>query len=1331
MALYLPYLRPFRTAQEAISYLRANPDYVRQNRGWLQRHYPFLLAQAAPPTPVTRPRKPTLDDALTAAASEPTPRRGPGSRKPLSPVRHPSFVRDLIQGRTLTLPTSKANEIRDYFSEHPELERFGRLKVQFVPRVGTLARLSLEGPGVKKRKQGGPFSFLEDIAEAAVRDVKSIVTGLVPGTVHAAKTLVSDPKRFAEETVAGIEEVVTHPHKYPVSFLLLGAGGAGGLLRGVARTRAAAQAAQQAVREARAAGKGRPAQAALAAKEALVRPPRRGGSLLRYPKRTAPQSLSLNVGGEKVEVPLSSNPVTRVAQRAYWRRIQKRAHEGNPNALLGQALKILPPEKASVLAIKTALPSPQARLGRRAMRWRQAKVSFLLGPAAQAMYFARFMRSLPRRDLPLLSQVPRLHHPSNVALHVLFLEGRSLLGGPTDRIYETMQRLRAFYLANQQRITEAFRELDEREAQLAQLADESPERIDPDELDRIAIERFKLKVQEEGTREVLGAVDEATQLLVNAHDLLAGRKPRFPALAKRTRKLLDLEMRLKTLAQITESIKISHNLLTAEGAKLRIGLARALFSDPDELQAALRAKLADEDAVRKIQRKILEDLPEGEEVPQEALVREALKQVQREAVPEDAAYYSLHPWYFPRLRNVVGASGSFQRGAEGTILVTRPQPSLYMPELTRAFTGSAYDYGLPDIVGSVVATYINANRFSYMLQAFEAMAAAGAKTRPLLPDGVTPDPHYMELWVPNIRSSQGRFLVRLTWGLVQDRLAGLSPAHWTSGFVARAREVMSKAEGEDDPASFVLRYVDRRYFRDLFGPSPRIAHTGLLAWMDVFNELARWLILYLMPRYALNIFGNMAMAAAVLGPAFPYWAWRAMNLPKHLSRNTLARLDALMGETRTFSVGARWATTRQVQAHWNTIVDLWFRRMMFLAHADAAGYSTPAQITKLLAVTKTGRFVNEKLVQQITLRANRAAVDFDNSLLTPMERDFVRRIFIFYPWTRSALEWTLRTYAESPSLQLASVLLDRQAEELYRQYFPGGLPAWALSGGLLPVGERRRPKALQVGSVWTPYTFAQVLDMAQELSDLLHGKVAGGDIARALQPALHLFLRPVFDRDFGQSRSTLEMLAELTGLPQLRVTVGTPTFPEPEPLRLVGGGLVPRLVNVARLRLQAEREMPRGTHEYRLWRRRAFKVLAEIRRQGMQVDVAALYRLFALRAEAARVQARKGGTEDIPTLRRVIYALLDAMDRVSPLSAEQRAAVRAAVDRYVQALPLEELEGKELLPDYAERYEQEAVAPLRRIRDVLRDQVFGGAAITSLVRMLRKGNPKFSWSELD
>jgi hypothetical protein len=194
---------------------------------------------------------------------------------------------------------------------------------------------------------------------------------------------------------------------------------------------------------------------------------------------------------------------------------------------------------------------------------------------------------------------------------------------------------------------------------------------------------------------------------------------------------------------------------------------------------------------------------------------------------------------------------------------------------------------------------------------------------------------------------------------------------------------------------------------------------------------------------------------------------------------------------------------------------------------------------------------------------------------------------------------------------------------------------------------KQKAYSIALSSVYTPLTLAQTLDALDELAGVLfRGERASGDMARMLQSSLNVALGPVFG---VERRGTIAGF--IPEIPQVAAFRGSPTFPEPEPLRLIGGGAVPRLTAVERLRQQHEKELGKGVNEQRRWQRYGDRLIAIYSRlQRLDEPTRrALKIAFKLRSEAASITAREGGEATPERKMRVLEVLLKRAEELQPL----------------------------------------------------------------------------------
>ncbi|MEM3050435.1 MAG: hypothetical protein QXT42_06935, partial [Thermoplasmata archaeon] len=1079
------------------------------------------------------------------------------------------------------------------------------------------------------------------LTKAAIKDVRQLVTGLAPGLAHTAGLLKEGKiEQLLSEQAAGFEEVATHPFKYPVSFGLLFAGGAGGALKGLST----AGRVSRVVRAAKAAGAS-PGETIVAAARALPTPR---------------PVVKVRIGGQDMTVPLSRNPIIAAAQRRRWRARERKLNLLPPHIARGRPTII---ERAGAWLQRQGIPVERvtmaSRTGRLLARVRHVRLAVSTAQIQSGVKVGRFLNV---RFHGGLSPRVTLHPVRNTALGLALSLGDDVLKEPSATIGRYVSNIRRnreragkieqiIKAEHESKIELIESEIDEmtdrqlalRERELAALEDD---------LERLRVDVALMDLQL--------ALAPAAQALIERAGIVGGFRKAPPGFrmsrAQRreaTRFLESLQI-LRMLSAESEQTKILMGALEPDLARERLaahygamlGIAKpkaeGVIYQEGELPLLIDFKYSKYSSDR-----LPVDEKTGEPITE---WRKAFDMPSVDDIPSGVVYFSRHRRYWP---DVIGPS-RLPGFRESALYTSIPSIKQVIPEVDSMFGGTSVLLGFPHMGSSMLGNYLATMRMSHILNIIGALVSTGIREKDYLA-GKLSDPNLKRVHLrntPEAVDAAKALLVELETHT--DDFGRVSP---------RVKEQMkSLFSGEEpvfyphlEPGTDQVVYVDQRLFRDL-GFSP-YGENAFIRLVDIANEAWRWLILFTVPRYFLNAFGNVIMGTMMLGPAFAGWAMQGMLVPRtwtrYLRENpsllgvapktvrspetamryALNKVDAGLGESRTVAVGARFRATKALQRNWNTITDLWFRRAMFLAAAARHGYRDRDVLRLLL----DPQAADNATLQSILLDANRMAVDFDNALLSNFERDVVRRVFIFYPWTRSAIEWTLRSLGDVPSLAVASTLLAQQADAYYREAFPGGVPQWARSSGIVKVGEEKvrervYPVTISFGSILTPLTFAQVIDVAEEALSLLRGQPATGDVARALQPSLSTFLGPVFGApESGRIESVIP------SIPQYSAFRSSPTFPRAEPLRLLGGTIVPRLTSAIALRRQFERELPEGQRETRLWHREAFKVMRGLREQGYALSAsgrAALVELFHLRGRYSSILAREGGRDDIPTLRR-------------------------------------------------------------------------------------------------
>jgi hypothetical protein len=514
--------------------------------------------------------------------------------------------------------------------------------------------------------------------------------------------------------------------------------------------------------------------------------------------------------------------------------------------------------------------------------------------------------------------------------------------------------------------------------------------------------------------------------------------------------------------------------------------------------------------------------------------------------------------------------GRFYNPRPGETGIGKVTPSRYAPELGRQFTGKGIRRGhVPlNIPRAVMQAYGRRIHLHSAQDLYETLKKASTETR---------ESRYQ---IPlRATTSISRDLKRYLATVEENLHASPDELHaLTRDEIARLESELRAAEHANAPLGANIkgvRWVDKRFIKDM-GENPE---RGVLArTADAITNPTRFATLYLRPAYILNALGNAGMLS-LEGPGAAHALWEAARAEaKHGTRNT-ARMDAAMGSGRALGqvvkTGFMHNVNEKVAGAWNAATDLHMRRSAFLHEAKRLGFSGKEDINRLLHDTTLRPKLNE-----VTRRARKIIGDYED--LGPTEKNAIRRIAYFYPWTKVATKWTGHLLGEHP-IKTAALAANSRAEAEHAKKLLGKMPEWTRVAGLVPVGKEHGGllKTVNPSSVNTPATVVQtgaaLANTARGLAgQAQHGSVGLGDI---LTPAAEAFLSTGAPTS-GQA-SGIPGVLESTPIPSALRRAGvygkpSKTYPDqglgPALGPLGVGGLYERNTSLEQLHKQGRRE---------------------------------------------------------------------------------------------------------------------------------------------------------------
>lgn len=318
----------------------------------------------------------------------------------------------------------------------------------------------------------------------------------------------------------------------------------------------------------------------------------------------------------------------------------------------------------------------------------------------------------------------------------------------------------------------------------------------------------------------------------------------------------------------------------------------------------------------------------------------------------------------------------------------------------------------------------------------------------------------------------------------RDTLAAVLPSYQDELFDKKL-SARAKIDNLGEVDGYV--WIEKGLLGGLDEPSYLVGLTSgagkhLFAAIDNVNDITKAVTLYTRPAtVAPNILSGIGLNLIQQGMFAPINIARSFLLNKKLGSYEKMLVDEYMGEGRAGALRPSVETVgRRLVAKgaefYGKIQDAPFRRASFLHEARVAGFKTNKQLRELLTSD-----ANKDTLYAVVERANKAIIDY--SELNRFERDFLRRIFYFYPWISGATRYSGRFVRENPiQAGVASQLGQYGAEQEKSLY--GELPSWAR--GLVQVGERGGfPLTVTTQNI-LPFT------TASDVADVLAGGVVGG-----------------------------------------------------------------------------------------------------------------------------------------------------------------------------------------------------------------------------------------------
>jgi len=494
------------------------------------------------------------------------------------------------------------------------------------------------------------------------------------------------------------------------------------------------------------------------------------------------------------------------------------------------------------------------------------------------------------------------------------------------------------------------------------------------------------------------------------------------------------------------------------------------------------------------------------------------------------------------------------------------------------WTGESMKHGFPMVGESVLDHYMGAMRLASLIDTYEALVRAGNPVRTSLDEvGIRSTStisnelrdemaRVIKSWEDNPPTEKDIIPAK-----IMDRLHDI--------FVTDIPEVPvnGKVEG--------VVWVHPDFIKTFPG-----GDTGVWGIVKAVNNISRFGQLYLRPAYILNWLGNAIMGAGTMGATEPWHYYQGYMGRKLYGTAVDDLITTMAGESRSESYMSRTGRFRKGQERiaegWNAVTDLAYRKANIYYWASRHGFYGKNGLLRLAEKDKDGHYVHAQEIRNITNRGRNDAVNFSN--LTPFERETLKNIIYFYPWTSRATVWTARFAVEHPVKTAIGLHVGEQGAEETKRLL-GPLADWAQQSGMFPVGDASGPTARTVNpaSVYTPITFLQTVYALRDLAQGLATGATTHEFARSETPFLQAFAGLAGADLHGRAGGLLGLLQQQpiaslltrSGV-DVPLLTGKPgkTYPGTDPLDVYGpyvtGGLTPRTTRKASIQPKPPSKTP-------------------------------------------------------------------------------------------------------------------------------------------------------------
>lgn len=352
---------------------------------------------------------------------------------------------------------------------------------------------------------------------------------------------------------------------------------------------------------------------------------------------------------------------------------------------------------------------------------------------------------------------------------------------------------------------------------------------------------------------------------------------------------------------------------------------------------------------------------------------------------------------------------------------------------------------------------------------------------------------------------------------------------------------------EDVPMDEVMQHLAEN-------PPPGTDKSLWTSGVDLVNRTVQTGQILLKPAYLpVNLAGQILLQLTQQGIKFPHRYYMVARAMREGGQELMRKIDETMGEGATRSMitgqkifrgegpvrktGAKvaGATIEPVHAgltkFYSKVMDVPFRRAAFMHEAARLGYRSTADLERLFKEAGPDLTI-------VSRRANRAMLDY--ARMGKAERDVIRRLYYFYPFTKATVHYGGHLVREHPIQAGAMAQTGLYGKQKNVGFFGSEIPSYM--EGLIKMGERNIPGIGKVPLASNPAA-ASILGAPGQLLQMVTGGATGEpDLSSAAAPIVQGLAASLLSYDIGR-RQQMRGRAGLGGFFTRPVTNFAHSFP--------------------------------------------------------------------------------------------------------------------------------------------------------------------------------------------